>query len=178
MPRLAQTCFSLCLLALAATPAHARKVTASGYATAGVGYPELARTEAGLFINRRTSVELILGLPTPELVTEFPTLPDFDELNLMFGASITGWLVGFCNGMRPPENSLIVSGGLRINIFAPFSLEADGVQLGPTAEIMAGYARMTKDLVLFKVQAGFMMYADDGFGIGPNIVATVGKAFP
>ena len=169
---------ALCLL-LAPPALAARRVTASTYTTAGVGYPELVRAEAGLFLNRRTSIELIGGLPSPELITGLPELPAFDELNLMIGASITGWLVGYCNGMRPPEHSLVVSGGVRINLFAPLSLEADGVQLGPTVEVMGGYAFMSKgEMMLVKVQAGLMMYADDGFGVGPNIVATVGKAFP
>jgi len=162
---------------ISAPAAHARKALLAGYATAGVGYPELARAEAGIFLNRRLSVELVLGLPSPELVTDLPSLPDFSQLNIMFGASVTGWLVGFCNGMRPPANSLLTMAGLRINLAAPISLEADGVQLGPVAELMAGYGYMSKDLLTIKVLAGVMMYADDGFGIGPNIVATVGKAF-
>ena len=166
------------LLLVPAPCLAARPLSVNTYAAAGAGYPELVRAEAGMFLSRRFSVELVTGLPTPELVTDFPTLPALSDLNIMVGGSFTGWFVGYCDGMRPPVNSMLVSVGARLNVAAPLALEADGVQLGPTAEIMMGYGLMTADdLFVVRAQVGVMMYADNGFGIGPNIVATVGKAF-
>ncbi len=148
-----------------------------GYVGGGVGFPELVRAEAGLFYNRRISMELLLGLPSPDLATEFPNVPGFSELTVLVGPAVTGWLVGYCDGMRPPVHSLLVSTALRFNVLDPLRLEADGDKLGLTGEIMLGYGLITEDLLVMRAQASLMLYGDDGFTVGPNIVVTVGKAF-
>lgn len=133
------------------------------YVTAGVGLPELLHAEAGVFVLPRLAVGAHVG---------------WVILNPEVGLEVTGYLLGSQAAGRPPRHALTLQGQAMVNpAQRPFSLVGGGDRLAAYAGAYAGYAWTADVGFALRVQAGALLYADNGFAAGPNGTVALGWVF-
>ena len=133
----------------------------NGFVSGGVGFPEMAHLEGGVFVAPRVDVGARVGwvLFNPEV-----------------GVLVHGFLLGTATD-RPPRHSLLVSGALMVNPTPPFSLRSGGERLGGYLGVYGGYAYTGEAGFIVRAELGALLYAETGFAMGPNAVLSVGWAF-
>ena len=133
----------------------------TGFISGGIGLPELAHLEGGVFVAPRVDVGARVGwvLFNPEV-----------------GLQVDGFLLGTATD-RPPRHSLLVTSTLMVNPTPPFRLRGGGERLGAYLGAYGGYAYTGDAGFIVRAELGALLYAETGFAIGPNGVLSVGWAF-
>lgn len=113
---------------LRATPApEAKKEVVRPYlfASLGMGFPELANAQLGVFVHPRVTLDAVYG---------------WVLFNHMVGGGLTGYFFGTPREHATPGHTLTLSGYIRNNIAEPFGATSAGETIGATAELGIGYA--------------------------------------
>ena len=128
----------------------------------GVGFPELLRAEAGVFVTDRVTVELRAGLPL---------------FNPEVGVGTSAYLLGVADG-RPPRHALLATVEVRFNpILRPLRIESGADVLAAYVGTGVGYAFTSQVGFSLRVLATGLWYAERGLAFGATFGASVGWVF-
>lgn len=145
----------------AASPEKARPpADPNAFVTLGIGLPTLLHIEAGFYLSRSTSLDLVAAIIV---------------FNAMAGVGATQW---FPLAEGKFNHDLGVSAHVYLNALdEPFEFSSGSERLGLVTDLMFAYAFTLDAGFTIRAKAGLLIYDDAGVVASPNFTTMAGWRF-